>query len=148
MHSLPPCLGCCVALWFRQFQLWLLLFICLVEGPWSYLPESLELRGAGSGYIICSLGTSESWIKGIPDPVASGLPNPASKKKDHLLSSSKAMGRGLPKRRPQEQKQKEDTGQKSMPIVQWSGLTLTACTYHTILQDCSALYLCLIYMKN
>lgn len=43
---------------------------------------SLELPGAGSGY-ICSVGTSESWVKGIPDPAASVLPSPASKKKEN-----------------------------------------------------------------
>lgn len=76
----------------------------MAAGPWSYPPGSLELRGAGSGY-ICSLGTSESWIKGIPGPTASVLPNPTVKRKGHLLSSSEAVRKGTPKRRLQDYKQ-------------------------------------------
>lgn len=68
----------------------------------------------------CSVGTSESWIKGIPDPGASVLPNPASKGKEHLLSSSEAVRRGLPKRLLQEHKRKgRGPGDPFQPTDPW-----------------------------
>lgn len=146
---------------------WLQVPGAIRQGAWSFEEQ---------GVVASALwGTSESWIKGIPDPTASVLPNPAVKRKGHLLSSSEAVGRGTPKRRLQDYKQKEGTGHKSLRVISatlmdssrvssqgWRvlvslcrqpctqqslrktlpGLTLTACT--TILQDCSALYLCLI----
>lgn len=114
VNPLPPFLGGALLSGFFSLSsdssclfVWLQVPGAIRQRAWSF-----EERGAGSGY-ICSLGTSESWRKGIPDPTASVLPNPAVKRKGHLLSSSEAVGRGTPKRRPQDYKQKEDTGHKS-----------------------------------